>query len=89
MFNSFPVQGLALAIPSLSRAEDTKLASVRSSSKFHAVPRCRIARWSQINTSPTLRGKPVCRLHGGRGGGPKGERNGAYRTGRYMANFQK
>jgi hypothetical protein len=28
-----------------------------------------------------MRGKPVCRLHGGKGGGPKGERNGAYRTG--------
>jgi len=30
-----------------------------------------------------MRGKTVCRLHGGKGGGPKGERNGAYRTGRY------
>jgi hypothetical protein len=30
-----------------------------------------------------MRGKPVCRLHGGKGGGLKGERNGAYRTGRY------
>ena len=25
----------------------------------------------------------MCRLHGGKGGGPTGERNGAYRTGRY------
>ena len=32
-----------------------------------------------------MRGKPVCRLHGAKGGGPKGERNGAYRTGRYTA----
>ena len=32
-----------------------------------------------------MRGRPVCRLHGGKGGGPKGERNGAYRTGRYTA----
>jgi hypothetical protein len=32
-----------------------------------------------------MRGKSVCRLHGGKGGGPKGERNGAYRTGRYTA----
>ena len=32
-----------------------------------------------------MRGKRVCRLHGGKGGGPKGERNGAYRTGRYTA----
>jgi hypothetical protein len=32
-----------------------------------------------------MRGRPVCRLHGGKGGGPKGERNGAYRTGHYTA----
>jgi hypothetical protein len=32
-----------------------------------------------------MRDRPVCRLHGGKGGGPKGERNGAYRTGRYTA----
>jgi hypothetical protein len=32
-----------------------------------------------------MRGKPFCRLHGGKGGGPLGERNGAYRTGRYTA----
>jgi hypothetical protein len=32
-----------------------------------------------------MRGKPVCRLHGGKGGGPGGERNGAYRAGRYTA----
>jgi len=32
-----------------------------------------------------MRGKPVCPLHGGKGGGPKGKRNGAYRTGRYTA----
>jgi hypothetical protein len=31
-----------------------------------------------------MRGKPVCRLHGGMGGGPSGERNGALRTGRYI-----
>ena len=30
-----------------------------------------------------MRNRPVCRLHGAKGGGPKGERNGAYRTGRY------
>ena len=32
-----------------------------------------------------MRGKTVCRLHGAKGGVPKGERNGAYRTGRYTA----
>jgi hypothetical protein len=32
-----------------------------------------------------MRGKRVCRLHGARGGGPKGEENGTYHTGRYTA----
>ena len=32
-----------------------------------------------------MRSRPVCRLHGGKGGEPKGERNGAYRTGHYTA----
>ena len=32
-----------------------------------------------------MRGRPVCRLHGLKGGGPKGERNGAYRRGHYTA----
>jgi hypothetical protein len=35
--------------------------------------------------APAIRGKQVCRLHGGKGGGPKGKGNGAYRTGRYTA----
>jgi len=30
-------------------------------------------------------GRPVCRLHGGKGGAPKGKRNGAFRHGRYSA----
>jgi hypothetical protein len=32
-----------------------------------------------------MRGKPVCRLHGGKVAAPKGERNCAYRTGQYTA----
>jgi hypothetical protein len=36
-----------------------------------------------------MRGKRVCGLHGGRGGGPKGERSGAYRTGRYTAEAER
>jgi hypothetical protein len=31
-----------------------------------------------------MRGRPVFRLHGGKGGGPRGERNGAYWRGHYM-----
>ena len=52
-----------------------------------AAPRCRArCRRSKLPCrAPAVRGKPVCRLHGGKGGGPMGERNGAYRTGRYTA----
>jgi hypothetical protein len=52
-----------------------------------AVPRCRArCRRSKLPCrGPAMRGNPVCRLHGGKGGGPKGERNGAYRTGHYTA----
>jgi len=52
-----------------------------------AVPRCRArGRRSKLPCrAPAMRDKAVCRLHGGKGGGPMGERNGAYRTGRYTA----
>ena len=30
---------------------------------------------------PAVRGRPVCRMHGARAGGPKGERNGMWRHG--------
>jgi hypothetical protein len=33
--------------------------------------------------APALRGWSVCRFHGAKGGGPTGERNGAYRHGHY------
>jgi hypothetical protein len=52
-----------------------------------AAPRCR-ARCRRSKApcrGPAIRGKSVCRLHGGKGGGPLGERNGAYRTGHYTA----
>ena len=50
-------------------------------------PRCRArCRHTKLPCrGPAMRGRPVCRLHGGKGGGPLGERNGAYRTGRYTA----
>jgi hypothetical protein len=52
-----------------------------------AAPRCRArCRLSKLPCrGPAIQGRPVCWLHGGKGGGPKGERNGAYRTGRYKA----
>jgi hypothetical protein len=53
--------------------------------KAQAAPRCRArCRCSKLPCrGPAMRGKLVCRLHGGKGGGPRGERNGAYRTGRH------
>ena len=52
-----------------------------------AAPRCRArCRQSKLPCrGPAVRDRPVCRLHGGKGGGPKGERNGAYRTGHHTA----
>jgi hypothetical protein len=35
--------------------------------------------------NPAVKGRSVCRMHGGKGGAPKGERNGAYRHGRHTA----
>ena len=40
-------------------------------------------RTSQPCQAPAVRGWAVCRFHGARGGGPKGERNGMYRHGLY------
>src|SRR5690348_16023249 len=52
-----------------------------------AAPRCRArGRRSKLPCRvPAMRGRPVCRVHGGKGGAPTGERNGAYRTGHYTA----
>jgi hypothetical protein len=60
---------------------ETALALAQTASRCRA--RCR--RPKLPCRGPAMRGKSVCRLHGGKGGGPKGERNGAYRTGRYTA----
>lgn len=30
-----------------------------------------------------MRGRKVCRIHGGKAGAPKGERNGSYKSGEY------
>ena len=50
-----------------------------------AAPRCcaQRRRTKLPCRGPAMRGKAVCRLHGGKGGGPKGERNGAFRTGAF------
>jgi len=47
------------------------------------VPRCaaRRKRDGGACQQPAIRGKRVCRLHGGKGGAPRGRRNGAWRDG--------
>jgi len=50
----------------------------------HAAPRCRARckHTKQRCRGPAMKGRKVCRMHGGKGGAPKGERNGNYRHGR-------
>jgi hypothetical protein len=50
-----------------------------------AAPRCH-ARCKHSKApcrNPSVRGRSVCRMHGAKGGAPKGERNGAYCHGRH------
>jgi hypothetical protein len=51
--------------------------------KAHAAPRCKATskRSDQPCRAPAVRGWKVCRMHGARGGAPKGKRNGNYRHG--------
>jgi hypothetical protein len=46
-------------------------------------PRCRAVskRTGLPCRQPAIRGRPVCRLHGGKGGAPPGSRNGSWRHG--------
>src|SRR5829696_84330 len=39
--------------------------------------------------SPAVRGWAVCRMHGARGGAPKGEANGNYKTGEHTAELRE
>ena len=52
---------------------------------FDTAPRCTATskRTGKPCQAPAVRGWSVCRFHGARGGGPKGERNGMYRHGQY------
>ena len=52
--------------------------------RAYAAPRC-LARCKHSKRpcrNPAVKGWRVCRMHGARGGGPTGKRNGAYRHGR-------
>lgn len=52
---------------------------------FQKAPRCTATskRTHERCKAPAVRGWTVCRFHGARGGGPKGERNGMYKHGEF------
>lgn len=52
---------------------------------MHLSPRCTATskRTRERCKGPAVRGWNVCRFHGARGGGPKGECNGNYRHGEF------
>jgi hypothetical protein len=54
---------------------------------IHLSPRCTAMskRTKQRCRAPAVTGWTVCRFHGARGGGPKGARNGSYRSGQFTA----
>ena len=51
--------------------------------KAHAAPRCRAQskRTGLLCKAPAVRGWRVCRMHGARGGAPRGKAHGQYRHG--------
>lgn len=66
------------------KAGPTPLAGNTPSRKRLGAPPRRKGRKTHAR-APAVRGWAVCRFHGARGGGPKGERNGMYRHGLYAA----
>jgi hypothetical protein len=50
----------------------------------HSAPRCHAhCKHSKLPCgNPAMKGRGVCRMHGGKGGAPRGERNGNYKHGR-------
>jgi hypothetical protein len=54
---------------------------------FQKSPRCKATskRTGKPCQAPAVTGWKVCRFHGAGGGAPKGERNGAYKSGLFTA----
>ncbi len=50
---------------------------------LRGAPRCtaKSKRSQKGCLAPAMRGRSVCHIHGGKGGAPKGERNGSYKSG--------
>ena len=62
-----------------------KNASVNPLHRANAAPRC-TAKSKRSNVrckAPAVRGKHVCRMHGARGGAPRGTAHGKYRHGQF------
>ena len=62
---------------------------VRPELRLLSALRCRAMskRSGECCKGPAVRGWSVCRMHGARGGGPKGSRNGRYRHGQRTNDF--
>ena len=62
-----------------------KKASDNPMQSAHASPRCSATskRSGLPCQAPAVRGRPVCRMHGARGGAPKGATHGRYKHGNY------
>src|SRR5215207_9620905 len=58
---------------------------------MHQALRCkaRSKRTGKRCRSPAVRGWAVCRMHGARGGAPKAEANGNYKTGEHTAEVRE
>lgn len=57
--------------------KEIKLANLRRAARCSAKSK----RSQKGCLAPAVRGRSVCRMHGGRAGAPKGERNGNYKSG--------
>src|SRR3954469_2286678 len=70
-----------------------KVRALPSSSELamHQAPRCkaRSKRTGKPCRSPAVRLWAVCRMHGSRGGAPKAEANGNYKTGEHTAEVRE
>lgn len=78
--------GKAIRAVAGSRADGGRSKNEMTGNPIHrcnAAPRCRARskRTGEPCRAPAVRGWQVCRMHGARGGAPRGTRNGKYRHG--------
>lgn len=63
----------------------------RAMAMAHRSKRCtaRCKHTKQPCKGPAVKGRSVCRMHGGKAGAPRGERNGNYRHGRSTIEYRE